>query len=321
MKEGIIEKGYTPEKDDYEKIMQFTRKPFSEEELYVFRVMLCNNDIDRDNEKFSVSALNELASLFIGKTGIKDHSMKSEDQTARIFDTAVEQISGRKTADGEPFYALFAKAYMVISPETQALIRDIDAGIKKEVSVSCSMAECICSICGENKRKTRCTHIPGRDYEGRRCFNILSGAQDAYEFSFVAVPAQREAGVEKSFSTDEGSIDMQDIIKSLSTAQEITLSAKSANELGEYIKSLEEQAELGREYKESLARQITKLCEKAIPYMDLKTFAGVASVMTTDELLKFKAAFEKQNAQAEKPAPQLAKAERSKGKGLNEFKI
>lgn len=321
MKEGVIEKGYTPNKGDYEKIMQFTRKPFAEEELYVFRVMLCNNDIDRDNEKFSVAALNELAPLFIGKTGIKDHSMKSDDQTARIFDTSVEKISGRKTADGELFYALFAKAYMVRSAETQTIIRDIDAGIKKEVSVSCSMAQCLCSICGEDKRKSRCTHIPGRDYDGRRCYNILSGAQDAYEFSFVAVPAQREAGVEKAFGATEGSINMQEIIKSLGSAQDITLSAKSAQELGDYIKTLEEQAELGREYKESLAKQITKLCAKAIPFMDLKTFAGVASVMTTDELLKFKAAFERQNAQADMPSPQLAKPECNVGKGLNEFKI
>ncbi len=321
MKEGIVEKGYTPEKGDYEKIMQFTRKEFSEDELYVFRVMLCNNDIDRDNEKFSVSALNELAKLFIGKTGIKDHSMKADDQTARIFDTAVEKISGRKTADGEPFYALFAKAYMVRSEGTQGLINDIDAGIKKEVSVSCSVSECICSICGENKRKTNCRHIPGREYDGRKCFNILRGAEDAYEFSFVAVPAQREAGVEKAFSANEGSIDLQDIIKSLGTEQELVLSAQKASELGDYIKTLEEQAELGRVYKESLAKQITKLCAKAIPYMDLKTFAGVAAVMTTDELLKFKVAFEKQNAQNNKPAPQLAKAEQNAGNGLNEFMI
>ncbi len=321
MREGIIEKGYTPDKGDYEKIMQFTRKPLSEEELYVFRLMLCNNDVDRDNEKFSVASLNELARLFIGKTGIKDHSMRSEDQTARIFDTSVEQISGRKTADGEPFYALFAKAYMVRSDETQGLIRDIDAGIKKEVSVSCSMRECTCSICGENKRKTPCPHIPGREYGGRKCFNVLSGAEDAYEFSFVAVPAQREAGVEKAFAIDERKLDMQDIIKSLSSQQELTISAKEAAALGDYIQTLEEQAELGREYKESLAKQITKLCAKAIPFMDLQTFAGVAAVMTTDELLKFKYAFEKQNAQKDMPAPQLAKADQNTKNGFNEFKI
>ena len=103
MTDGYIEKGYTPVKDDFEKIRQFTRKEFSEEELYVFSVTLCSNDVDRDYEKFSVSALYELAKLFIGKTGIKDHSMKSSDQTARIFETRLEKSDGRKTADGEDY--------------------------------------------------------------------------------------------------------------------------------------------------------------------------------------------------------------------------
>ena len=74
MREGFIEKGYTPEESDYEKIRKFTRRDFEKDELYVFEVSLCNNDVDRDNEKFSVAALNELAKQFVGKTGIKNHS-------------------------------------------------------------------------------------------------------------------------------------------------------------------------------------------------------------------------------------------------------
>lgn len=138
MREGFIEKGYTPEESDYEKIRKFTRRDFEKDELYVFEVSLCNNDVDRDNEKFSIAALNELAKQFVGKTGIKNHSMRAEDQSARIFETRVERIPGRKTADGEDFYTLRAKAYMVRSEATAQLITDIDAGIKKEVSVSCS---------------------------------------------------------------------------------------------------------------------------------------------------------------------------------------
>lgn len=126
-----VEKSVSLCDEDYEKIRRYTQKDFDRDELFVFNVNLCSNDIDRDYEKFSLSALNEMKSLFEGKTGIFDHSMKSSDQIARIFDTRVEKQEGCKTADGEDLYFLKAKAYMVKSDDNAGIIRDIEAGIKK----------------------------------------------------------------------------------------------------------------------------------------------------------------------------------------------
>ncbi len=322
MKDGYIEKGYTPLQDDFDKIRQFTRKEFTADELYIFSLILCNNDIDRDYEKFSVSALNELAKLFIGKTGIRDHSMKAADQTARIFDTWVEKLPNRKTADGEDFYVLRAKAYMVRSEENKSLITEIEAGIKKEVSVSCSMALSTCSVCGKSRKNSGCSHINGRKYGGKTCFSILSNAADAYEWSFVAVPAQREAGVTKSFNIEKGDSDMTDIKKCLSTEDEqIVLSNKQAKEICSYIEEREELAALGEEYKKSLIKELVSLCAKTVPQMDLKVFGGVAAVMTTKELLSFKNAFEKQQAVKNMPTPQLSVAQNKPKDNFNEFRI
>lgn len=322
MKDGYIEKGYTPLQDDFDKIRQFTRKEFTADELYIFSLILCNNDIDRDYEKFSVSALNELAKLFIGKTGIRDHSMKAADQTARIFDTWVEKLPNRKTADGEDFYVLRAKAYMVRSEENKSLITEIEAGIKKEVSVSCSMALSTCSVCGKSRKNSGCSHINGRKYGGKTSFSILSNAADAYEWSFVAVPAQREAGVTKSFNIEKGDSDMTDIKKCLSTEDEqIVLSNKQAKEICSYIEEMEELAALGEEYKKSLIKELVSLCAKTVPQMDLKVFGGVAAVMTTKELLSFKNAFEKQQAVKNMPAPQLSVAQNKPKDNFNEFRI
>lgn len=322
MKEGYIVKGYKPEKSDLEKIRQYTQKEFSEEELFTFSVNLCNNDVDRDYEKFSIESLHELAQHFIGKTGIKDHSMKSENQTARIFDTSVEKIDGRKTADGEDYYVLRAKAYMVRTDENRSLITEIEAGIKKEVSISCSMAKTTCSICGKDKRQDGCKHILGKIYDKKQCFGILSNAVDAYEWSFVAVPAQREAGVTKSFNLKKGSVDMDDITKCLKGQEsEITLSRSDADALYSYCLGLEEEAELGREYKKSLMKELSALCAKSLPQLDLGTFERVASIMTARELVSFKNAFEKQQAQKSMPAPQLARAQREQKANYKEFRI
>lgn len=55
--------------------------------------------------------------------------------------------------------------------------------------------------------KDWCRHWPGREYDStdasgktskKRCKMLLSGAKEAYELSFVAVPAQPRAGTHKS---------------------------------------------------------------------------------------------------------------------------
>ncbi len=181
------------------KINGFTRRELKEEEIYSFSVILCDNEIDRDCEKFTVEALRKLASLYIGKTGIFNHDPKGENQTARIYDTEVVADPSRKTADGEVYTYLKADAYMVRTSSNADLIREIDGGIKKEVSVGCSVSRQVCSICGRDRSSGGCMHKKGKTYNGRKCFHILSEPIDAYEWSFVAVPAQRGAGVTKKY--------------------------------------------------------------------------------------------------------------------------
>ena len=73
---------------DLEMINKLTRRNFSEDEIYTFNVVLCDNEIDRENEKFTNEALDKLCELFVGKTGIIDHTPSSKNQTARIATSA-----------------------------------------------------------------------------------------------------------------------------------------------------------------------------------------------------------------------------------------
>ena len=90
------------------KINTYARKELSPEEVYAFPVILCDNDVDRDYECFSVKSLETLAELFIGKTGIFDHNPKGENQTARIFDTEVKTDNSKKNVYGEDYTYLLA---------------------------------------------------------------------------------------------------------------------------------------------------------------------------------------------------------------------
>ena len=194
-----MEKSFEITSEVMDKINSFAVEPLEAKDVYCFSVTLCDNDIDRDGERFSAEALRGLAKLFVGKTGIFDHDPRGEKQTARIFDTSVEAQPERFTSDGQPYFALCARAYMVRTSSNADLIREISGGIKKEVSVSCSVAKQVCSVCGADRTKTACSHIKGRHYGEKLCFVTLEQPTDAYEWSFVAVPAQVSAGVTKHY--------------------------------------------------------------------------------------------------------------------------
>lgn len=193
------------EQETLDKINKLTRRPFTEDEVYVFSVVLCDNEIDRDGEHFSDDALADLQKLFIGKTGIFDHNPAAVNQNARIFDTELITDNSRTTVYGAPYKYLKASAYMVRTDDNRTLIAEIDGGIKKEVSISCSAAKRTCSICGCDRSEGTCSHKKGESYGDKQCCTILSDITDAYEWSFVAVPAQVAAGVTKKYSASSKS--------------------------------------------------------------------------------------------------------------------
>lgn len=183
----------TPE--DINKINSLIRNKVNPEDVYIFSVTLCNNDLDKDYEKFSREALDDLADMFIGKT--------SGDSKARIFDTWLEKLDGKETIDGEQFYQLKAKAFILKTDENIPLITDIETGIKKEVSISCSVNSRICSICNSDSEKAICNHMPGNKYEDTIAYRILSNIGEAYEFDFVNIFTNTTTHNDKTLSKKE----------------------------------------------------------------------------------------------------------------------
>ena len=184
-----------PEGEELERINALARRELEAEEVYTFALRLCDNEVDRDLERFDEKTLEELAPLFVGVSGVFDHQWSARGQTARIYRTQVVE-DGSRTADGRPCRWLKGWAYLMRTPENQGLIAEIDGGIKREVSVGCAVDRVVCSVCGQELAD--CPHEKGEEYGGQLCCGVLTGAADVYEWSFVAVPAQRKAGVVKS---------------------------------------------------------------------------------------------------------------------------
>lgn len=175
---------------ELELINKQSLRELSAEEVFIFRLAACDNQPDRDHERFADAALEEMIPFFVGRPVLMDHSWSAGSQTARIYAAAVETNGSVKR--------LVLRAYIPRSEQSAGTICAIESGILRECSVGCRMAHVVCPICGEDQTKTCCEHIPGREYDGVRCIMELSGVVDAYEVSFVAVPAQPEAGIIKS---------------------------------------------------------------------------------------------------------------------------
>ena len=199
VKSASLQAGGIPTPEQLDRINEQSKATLTAEQVYCFSVQLCNDQPDRDYERFDTDALPLLAELFIGKTGICDHEWSARRQIARIFDTAVEKSGGVST--------LTAWAYMLRDDETEPVIARIEAGIHREVSIGCAMGQVRCSICGAPYGS--CEHRKGESYGGETCCGILCEPRDAYEFSFVAVPAQPEARVRKGFSGEDVSEALQ----------------------------------------------------------------------------------------------------------------
>lgn len=242
------------------------RAQLTAEQVYVFSLRLCDDQIDRDMERFDTQALPALAKLFIGKTGIVDHKWSSDSQVARIFETQVVR------EDGVSY--IKAWAYIRRGGHGEEIIADIEAGIKKEVSVGCAMGRAVCSICGGEYGS--CGHQKGEHYDGALCCVILKEPMDAYEFSFVAVPAQREAGVMKGLGAAGR------CLKEL---------ADEFGAQGEY-RALFVQAQLGRQYEKQLQDDVVRLFLSLDMGLEEPVLRAIAEKVGAQELQKLKEALD-----------------------------
>ena len=129
--------------EELQAINRYAKAELTEDQVYTFSVRLCDNEVDRDMERFATEDLERLGELFLGKSGIFDHQWSAKGQTARIYRTEVVREPGVVTAAGDEYRWLKAWAYLMRTEKNQDLITEIEGGIKKEVSVGCSMGRSV----------------------------------------------------------------------------------------------------------------------------------------------------------------------------------
>ena len=273
-KEAKVLSSGVPDEQQLAKINTLSKTPLTEQEVYCFCVRLCDDLPDRDFERFDTAALPMLAELFLGKTGIADHDWSADRQIARIFDTEV-------SSEGSVSF-LRAWCYMLRSDKNADLIAEIEGGIKKEVSIGCAVAKVTCSVCGSIYGS--CEHRKGVTYDGHTCLAVLSQPTDAYEFSFVAVPAQKAAGVLKA---KKGGV-------SVSLCEFVEKNGDPS--LLDHLKTLEQEALFGRQCRKALVKETVKLALLLDFGGEEAVLEKAFSALDTQELDALKAAMEQKKA-------------------------
>lgn len=287
-KEAVV--GISPNNTDHQvsqkqldAINTLSKKTLTASDVYIFSLRLCDNLVDRDAEFFTRKTLEELAPLFVGKTGIFDHNWSAKNQAARIYQTEIVEEQSVIADSGEMACYLKGYAYMLRNDANEDLISEIDAGIKKEISVSCAVSQKICSICEENiDDHAKCRHIKGQYYKGKRCVVKLENATDAFEWSFVAVPAQSKAGVIKALQDHHDKVlpsDMDDV---------------SCKEQQKEFEALQKHADIGRRYLNNIRQDVVALALMAYKNLDKNTLDMMVSNLDECQLEKVKQSYESQ---------------------------
>ena len=283
-------KGLAVTAEDLALINGLAKTELAAEQVYAFTLRLCDNEVDRDFERFDNQALERLGELLVGKSGIFDHQWSARGQTARIYKTEVVREPAVRTEAGDEYRWLKGWAYLLRTEKNGDLIAEIEGGIKKEVSVGCSAGRSVCSTCGAENGE--CAHVPGQVYDGGLCFRELKDITDAYEWSFVAVPAQRKAGVLKRFGQER-----------------------------EGDGALRKEAELGRKYLKALRREVTRLAMLADDGLDGGIFAKAMERLEEPELLELRRDYEARAAKRFPPPVQLRRRDGGRAEDAEAFLV
>lgn len=259
----LAEANGMPNDEDWEIIKELIRsdnktgtEQLQREDFYVFPLRLSDNIIDRVFDKMSDEFLSELADCCIGLSGIRDHDWQSGNQFARIYKAELIE-------DGDVHYVK-VMAYMLTSEyDTVAKIK---AGLLRETSIGFESENDTCSICGAITTKTDDSQIAtcpnghkmGETYDGKMCYNSINKLKDLFEWSLVAVPCQKGAGIINKKLTIKKGVKMK-----LTDLKRLRLfSSKAFKELNDDIKSEIDDVMNNSDDSEITEEEINKIIEE-----------------------------------------------------------
>lgn len=160
-------------------------EPFNEYNSIIIPVMFADNEIDKDNEMISQSALIKLLDYSIGHSAIISiPEIYDNIITGRIIHSEIVHTDKYNSAN-MPYE--YIKSYVILRKLGWYgnIISELIAmnGKMLKTSISFSLLHKHCSICYCDRLKDLCCHTKGNYYNDSKnlCYHIISDVADVYE--------------------------------------------------------------------------------------------------------------------------------------------
>lgn len=156
-------------KERKELIESYYGKPVDPDEVLLFSFNAADNDIDLNNEKFSLKALNSISKLLIGKSGFLSQSNcgYSLNKLLRVIESEIRIDASVTSICGDPYVYVYGVAYIIKNEYSSDLYDGILDGEFTEISIG-----------------TSCT---GKYKQGE--YTVIDDVIDIYELSLVYPPS------------------------------------------------------------------------------------------------------------------------------------
>lgn len=163
-----------------EAINRYALRPLAPEEVAVFRLDLCNNQVDRHYSRFPDEELERVNALTPGRPLMERHDMTGTLPRGTFFRSRLHRDGNRVSVRPE--------VYVLRSAGNRDFILNIEGGVYRETSIGFSFRRPECSVCGRDLRT--CAHVPGRTYGGKPCHFVMRGVMEVLEGSVVPAGSQ-----------------------------------------------------------------------------------------------------------------------------------
>ena len=163
-----------------EAVNRYALRPLQPEEIAVFTLDLCNNQVDRHHSRFPEEELERVNALTPGRPLMERHDMAGTLPRGTFFRSRLHREGERVSVRPE--------VYVLRSEGNRDFILNIEGGVYRETSIGFSFRRPECSVCGRDLRV--CAHVPGRSYGGKTCHFVMRGVMEVLEGSVVPAGSQ-----------------------------------------------------------------------------------------------------------------------------------
>lgn len=195
--------------EDIAAINEHTLNPITAEDVAVFKMDLCNDQIDRHISRFPAEELQRISDdLIVGKPLMELHDMpgmfsRGSQPVGRFFRSQVVKENGVTSVQPDVF--------LLRGHGEDDIIAKIEAGILSGTSISFALDRPECSSCGCDIRD--CAHMPGEEVDGELCHVVLKEVTDVFEGSIVPLGSQGTEFVEARGADGETVLPLKDAIR------------------------------------------------------------------------------------------------------------